>query len=164
MTEHILSWIVFLPLIGMTAILFVPKTNVGGLKLVSLIATGIPLVLATWVYFGLFDKSEAGLQLVERVPWITAIGVEYAQHGDNLDGRSISLGGTDITALTGVLSSLGLGVGDTLRQLPEDDWIDVFFAHALNKNLSITVAAAMLGNITLTPDQTGFYLSMHATF
>lgn len=94
----------------------------------------------------------------------TAIGVEYAQHGDNLGGRSISLGGTDITALTGLLSSLGLGVGETLQQLPEDDWIDVFFAHALNKNLSITVAAAMLGNITLTPDQTGFYLSMHATF
>lgn len=94
----------------------------------------------------------------------TAIGIEYAQHGDNLDGRSISLGGTDITALTGVLSSLGLGTGETLRQLPESDWIDVFFAHALNKNLSITVAAAMLGNITLTPDQTGFYLSMHATF
>ena len=37
---------------------------------ISLVATGLPLVLATWLYFGLFDKSEAGLQLIERVPWI----------------------------------------------------------------------------------------------
>lgn len=94
----------------------------------------------------------------------TAIGVEYAQHGDNLDGRSISLGGQDLTGLTGLLDGLGLGVGETLQQLPEDDWVDFFFAYAPSKNLSLTFAYAMLGNITLTPDQTGFYVSLHATF
>ena len=38
------------------------------------------------------------------------------------------------------------------------------FAYAPNKNLSFTIAYAMLGNITLTPNQSGLYLSMHATF
>lgn len=97
----------------------------------------------------------------------TAFGVEYAQHGDNLDGRSIALGANgniDLTPVTNLLSGLGLSLGDTLTQLDESDWVDVFFAYAPTKNLSITAAYAMLGNITLTPDQHGFYLSLHATF
>ena len=88
MTEHILSWITFIPLIGMALILFVPKTNTQAIKAVSLIATGIPLVLATRVYFGLFDKTSAELQLVERVPWIAAIKAEYFVA---VDGLSLAL-------------------------------------------------------------------------
>lgn len=97
----------------------------------------------------------------------TAIGVEYAQHGDNLGGRSIALGNRgniDLTPVTNLLSGLGLSIGDTLTQYEENDWIDVFFAYAPSKNLSLTVAYARLGDITLTPEQHGFYLSMHATF
>ena len=41
MTEHILSWITFFPLIGMVLILFVPKTNVSAVKGISLLVTGI---------------------------------------------------------------------------------------------------------------------------
>lgn len=94
----------------------------------------------------------------------TAIGIEYAQHGSNLDGRSVALGNADLTPITDLLGGLGLNIGDTLTQLDESDWVDVFFAYAPTKNLSFTVAYAMLGNITLTPEQHGFYLSMHATF
>jgi NADH-quinone oxidoreductase subunit M len=88
MQEHILSWIVFLPLIGMAAILLVPRTNTQLVKTISLVATGLPLALATWVYFGLFDKSEAGLQLVERASWIGAIRAEYFV---GIDGLSLAL-------------------------------------------------------------------------
>jgi len=88
MHEHILSWITFLPLIGMTAILMVPKENVSLIKGISLVATGLPLVLATWLYFGLFDKSSAELQLVERIDWIRAIGAQYYV---GVDGLSLAL-------------------------------------------------------------------------
>ena len=67
MQEHILSWITFIPLIGMTLILCVPKTNTGLIKAISLVATGLPLVLATWLYFGLFQKSVAGPQFVQQL-------------------------------------------------------------------------------------------------
>ena len=87
LSEHILSWITFLPLIGMVAILFVPKKSVGAVKLISLVATGIPLVLSIWLYFGLFQKV-AELQFVERVPWISRIGAEYFVA---VDGLSLAL-------------------------------------------------------------------------
>ena len=65
MQEHILSWITFLPLIGMGLILLVPRSNVAAVKGISMVATAIPLVLATWVYFGLFERGSDALQLVE---------------------------------------------------------------------------------------------------
>ncbi len=94
----------------------------------------------------------------------TAFGFEYQQHGDNLGGNSVRAAGLDLTPVTGLLGGLGLGTGDTLTQLHEDDWYDAFFAYFPNKNLSLVVAYAMLGNITLTPDQHGFYFSLHATW
>src|SRR5258708_7265017 len=88
MTEHILSWITFIPLIGMVAILCVPRANVALVKTLSLIATGIPLVLATWLYFGLFDKSLGSLQFVDRTTWIAGIRAEYFV---GIDGLSLPL-------------------------------------------------------------------------
>ncbi len=88
MQAHVLTWITFLPLLGMAAILFVPKTNPGLIKTVSLAATGIPLLLATWVYFGLFDRTTAALQLVERITWIGSIEAEYFIA---VDGLSLAL-------------------------------------------------------------------------
>ena len=88
MSDQILSWITFLPLIGMTAILFVPKTNVAAIKAVSLIFTGIPFLLATWLYFGLFDKGSSELQFVQQVDWISSIKAQYFV---GVDGLSLAL-------------------------------------------------------------------------
>jgi NADH-quinone oxidoreductase subunit M len=104
--DHILSWITFLPMIGMAAILFVPKANTSLIKMISLVATGLPLVLATWVYFGLFDKASADLQLVEQGMWISAIEAEYFV---GIDGLSLAL--VWLTALLlfiGVPASFGI--------------------------------------------------------
>lgn len=88
MQEHILSWITFIPLIGMALILCVPKTNTGLIKAISLAATGLPLVLATWLYFGLFQKSTAGPQFVQQLDWIQSIGAQYYV---GVDGLSLAL-------------------------------------------------------------------------
>lgn len=95
----------------------------------------------------------------------TAIGFEYQQHGDNLDGRSVSVGGLDLSSLTDLLGiPLTDGLADALTQKEESDWMDLFFAYAPNKNISFTLAYLMLGNITVAEDQRGFYASIHATF
>ncbi|WP_083561407.1 DUF3034 family protein [Oceanococcus atlanticus] len=118
--------------------------------------------------FGGPDGNDKELRLEVSIAHLlsknTAFGFEYAQHGDNLGGHSVELAGLDLTGVTGLLSDLGLGTGDTLTQLPEDDWFDAFFAYFPNKNISFVFAYAMLGNITLTPEQHGFYISMHATW
>jgi hypothetical protein len=94
----------------------------------------------------------------------TVIGVEWAKHGDNLNGQSVEVAGLDLTSLQPTLETLGLAnVAGTLTQ-NESDWYDAFVAFFPNKNLSITMAYAMLGNITLTPDQHGLYLSLQASF
>lgn len=89
----------------------------------------------------------------------TAIGMEYQQHGDNL--KDIHLGNQDASSLAG--TGLTPGLGSTLKQ-NESDWFDVFVAFFPSKNLSITMAYAMLGDITITPDQNGFYISAQASF
>lgn len=102
----------------------------------------------------------------------TVFGIEYAQHGSNLDGVGVKIDGMDTDAALSLLPSNGLqtlGVASTadlknnLTQY-EDDWYDLFFAYAPNKRISFVIAYAMLGNITLTPDQDGFYFSTHLTF
>lgn len=95
----------------------------------------------------------------------TAIGFEYQQHGDNLDGRSINLAGIDLSGVAGLLEAVGIGgVADAVTQEAESDWMDIFFAYAPNKNMSFVIAYLMLGNISVAEDQNGFYFSVHATF
>jgi hypothetical protein len=102
----------------------------------------------------------------------TAIGVEFQQHGHNLDGRNVTLGGgVDLTkilqnpTLGPVLNGLGVpaALSDTLKQ-KESNWYDAFVAFFPSKNLSITMAMAYLGDITFTPNQTGYYISLQASF
>ncbi len=88
MESQILSWITFVPLIGMTLILLLPKSSLGAVKGISLAATAVPLVLATWMYFGLFVKGTAEMQLVQDVPWIDSIGAHYKV---GVDGLSLAL-------------------------------------------------------------------------
>src|SRR5262249_4429857 len=106
MTEHILSWITFIPLIGMGLILFVPKGNTALVKTVALIATGIPLVLATWLYSGLFQLGDGGLQFTERVDWIAGIRAQYYVAVDGLSLPLVWL--TTLLLFIGVPASFGI--------------------------------------------------------
>lgn len=90
-----------------------------------------------------------------------AIGGEFQQHGDNLGGRTVST----LSGVNGLLGSLGFGGLDTtLTQQHESNWIDLFAAFAPAKNLSFTAAVLDLGNITFTPNQFGYYISIAASF
>ncbi|WP_421793898.1 DUF3034 family protein [Hydrocarboniphaga effusa] len=94
-----------------------------------------------------------------------AIGAEYQQHGNNVNGQNLDLSG-GLGGLSSVVSGLITavpGLSNSLTQ-KESDWYDFFFAYAPNKNYSITLAYLWLGNIAVADDQHGFYLSLHATF
>jgi hypothetical protein len=53
---------------------------------------------------------------------------------------------------------------DNLNVAKEENWGDVFFAWAATKNVSLTGAYALLGNIAPRDNQTGYYASLQVGF
>jgi NADH-quinone oxidoreductase subunit M len=90
-TSQLLTWLTFIPLIGMTAIMFVPKGSMNVVKGIAYVATFIPLVLATVVYFGGdFDKTQHAYQFVHHVPWIHLKDFQV-NYTVGIDGLSLPL-------------------------------------------------------------------------
>lgn len=110
----ILSTIVVVPFLGMLAILFVPRQSLRAVKWIALVATGIDLVLATYLvvaYLGRIGGVEAGLpggrglalEFVERVPWLGQLGIEYYMGVDGISVLMIFL--TAVVIFCGVCAS-----------------------------------------------------------
>lgn len=78
----ILTWITFLPIVGMIAVLMIPKQNENAMKWTAALATFLQVVLAALIYFK-FDKSLLGInaiegmQFVEKATWIDIAGVAW---------------------------------------------------------------------------------------
>jgi len=107
MKEHILSWITFVPLIGMAVVLLLPKSATGLIKGVSLVATGVALVLSTMAWFW-YDPEigRTGYAFVERFDWITGIGAQYHVGVDGLSLPLVWL--TALLLFVGVPASFGI--------------------------------------------------------
>ncbi|AMY11683.1 NADH-quinone oxidoreductase subunit M [Luteitalea pratensis] len=102
MTFPLLTLTVFAPLLGALLLLVLPNQNGERNGLVRGIALGISLVVfaLTLAVWRAFDGSSADFQLVERVPWIPAFGIDYHV---GVDGISLWL-----VVLTGFLTPLAL--------------------------------------------------------
>ena len=60
---------------------------------VALGVLGVDMALILWVFARHFDGSLAGLQLVERVPWVPALGLEWSLAADGLSAPLVVLSG-----------------------------------------------------------------------
>jgi len=98
MAESVLTLIVFFPLAGMIAVLFLPSERHNLIRWVSALFTLPPLLLSVWLFVN-FDRSEPGFQFVQKVPWIPAYNIDYFV---GVDGLSISM--VILTALLCFLS------------------------------------------------------------
>ena len=85
--EHILTYIIFIPIVGMVVILCLPHQADNWVRWAAFLFTLPPFFLGTWLY-GAFDPATAALQFVERVPWIPSYNIEYFV---GVDGISISM-------------------------------------------------------------------------
>jgi NADH-quinone oxidoreductase subunit M len=100
--SHYLSLILFTPLLGALALLFVNKQNESTIRL---IANGVALagflisVPLWWVY----DATNPEFQFVERLTWIPSIGAEYFLGVDGFSTLLILL--TTMMGFIAVLSS-----------------------------------------------------------
>ena len=101
--SHILSWVVFIPLIAVPFLWLVPKEKA---KWVTLIAVLVDFVVALPLFIN-FDKTmigvtdEAEMQFVEKMDWIPSLGIEYFI---GVDGISISM--ILLTLIIGVMATL----------------------------------------------------------
>jgi NADH-quinone oxidoreductase subunit M len=93
----VLSWMTFFPLLGMVAILALPRERPNLVRWTAAVATAVPLILGVWVFMQ-FDRGTTSLQFVERVPWIKPFHIDYFL---GIDGISVPM-----LLLTALLSFL----------------------------------------------------------
>ena len=76
----ILSWVTFLPVLGMVIVLALPKERRDVIRWTSLAVAAVQVVLAVMLFLR-FDRSfagintEAGMQFLEKGRWIDVSGV-----------------------------------------------------------------------------------------
>ncbi len=83
----LLSFLVFLPLVGVLVLLFVDRENEAVQRWTALTVMGFGFVLALFVYGG-FDPENVGFQFEEQYAWIPGLGISYHL---GVDGISLLL-------------------------------------------------------------------------
>ena len=83
--EHLLSWIIFLPLAGATLIALMRDEQWIRWLTLGVTVADFFLSLPLWTRF---DTTTHAMQFVERVPWITTFNIHYAV---GVDGISVLL-------------------------------------------------------------------------
>lgn len=83
----ILSWLIFIPLIGAAAIGFLPNDRKDLARATSLITTIVTFALSL-VLFKQFNGETFKFQFVEKIPWVEKFGISYHL---GVDGISIWL-------------------------------------------------------------------------
>lgn len=94
----LLSWVVFLPLIGAIILMFVPNTQTKAIKIGGLVAT-VATFLISLLILKDFRYDTFHFQKVEFMPWISQLGIHYRM---GVDGISVWL--ILLTTLLSVIS------------------------------------------------------------
>jgi NADH-quinone oxidoreductase subunit M len=97
----ILSAILMSTIVGLLVIVFIPDDRPKLVKQVSLLFSGIGLVLSIWVYFS-YDVEKGGLQFVERYLWVKGLGIYWFNALDGINAPMLLL--TSVVLFTGVLT------------------------------------------------------------
>jgi NADH-quinone oxidoreductase subunit M len=94
-----LSVLIFLPLAGALAVVFLPREREATIRWTGFGASVATLVAAAGIFMA-FDPRSAGFQFVERVPWVPSLGIGYSV---GIDGIALPL-----VCLTAVIFPLAL--------------------------------------------------------
>ena len=106
MLTHILSWLIWLPVLGMAIIVFIPRERVDIVRIVAAVATGLQLWLAIILWMQ-FDPDVGGFQFMERLKWIPSFNIAYTL---GIDGLSLPM-----VLLTPLLSFLAVFVSWNIK-------------------------------------------------
>lgn len=110
----ILTWITFLPVVGMIIVLLLPKGSRDAIRWTSLAFTALQVVLAVVLYMR-FDRTmagintEAGMQFIEKATWIDIqsmawFGRVHIEYFLGIDGLSVVM--VLLTALISFIATI----------------------------------------------------------
>lgn len=102
MSFPILSTILLSPVIGLLLVLLTPRKYETAIRVISLIAAGITLILSIKLCL-MFDPSTPAFQFIEHVKWVESYGIHYSNAVDGLNVAMILL--TSIVIFCGILVS-----------------------------------------------------------
>ncbi len=102
--EHILTLLIFLPLVGAAVIALVGRQRHGAIRVIALTTSVVNFLLAVTAFWK-FDQTAEGMQFAEQIPWIKVPPVSYHL---GVDGLSLLL-----ILLTAFLTPLGVLVSWT---------------------------------------------------
>ncbi|MBF0105291.1 MAG: NADH-quinone oxidoreductase subunit M [Deltaproteobacteria bacterium] len=102
----ILTWITFIPMLGVILIPFLPKAWEGASKWIALVLT-LPQLAIAWFIFSHFNTAEAGFQFVHGpFPWISAFNIHYLVGIDSISVSMVLL--TALISFVSVVASWGI--------------------------------------------------------
>lgn len=96
-----LSAIMLSCIVGLVAILLVPRNQKDLIRWLSTCFSGLSLILSIYLFVA-YDRSLGGLQFVEKIPWVKSLGIDYFIGADGFNLPLLLL--TGIVHFTGVLS------------------------------------------------------------
>src|SRR3990172_6580440 len=99
MDAQILSWVVFIPLVGVPIILLLPKEKPALVKGTALGVAAVDFLVSLYLPAN-FNSANPGMQFVATIPWIDSFAIYYRL---GLDGISLFL-----VLLTTLLSMLAI--------------------------------------------------------
>jgi NADH-quinone oxidoreductase subunit M len=88
--DTLLTYVIFLPLMGVMPILFIPQKSDEGknvIRGISFVISVLVFLVSLRIFYG-FDVKQPGLQFIEHYPWIPSYGITYFI---GLDGLSFWL-------------------------------------------------------------------------
>jgi proton-translocating NADH-quinone oxidoreductase, chain M len=83
----ILSATLLIPILGAILVMIIPRRQDSLIRYTAAVCTLISLILSLLVFLN-YDRSAAGMQFTEYIPWVKDLGVSYAL---GVDGISIPL-------------------------------------------------------------------------
>lgn len=138
----VLSLLTFLPLMGALVVMLLPKDFGRFIKLFAWLVSGATFVLSVWV-LGRYQGGTYHFQMVEQMPWIPSLGINYKL---GVDGLSVWL-----VVLTAFLSFISVWFSFYVRER-----VKTYMA------LLLILETAMLG-VFLALDLILFYTFFEAT-
>ncbi len=98
----ILSLIIFIPIVAGLAMLVMPAEKRDWIRRTALVAATLNLILSAFAYFS-YNVAQGGYQLIERIPWVPALGISYYVGVDGLSAAMVLMAG--VVVFCGVLVS-----------------------------------------------------------
>src|SRR3954452_9877784 len=109
--DHILSIVLFTPLVGLLVLLFIPSSNARAIKLAANLAAMIGLLVSLPLAFQ-FDPTK-DYQFEEKASWIPTLGATYHLGVDGLGMLLVML--TTVIGAIAILSSWS-AIRDRLKE------------------------------------------------